>query len=49
VIPEENGIEPGFVTRLAWRYAGLHGEDLVKPLIDTEFTQETALADFEKR
>jgi len=35
--------EPGFVTRLARRYAGLHGEDLLKPLIDSEFTGEIAL------
>jgi len=41
--PGENGIEPGFVTRLARRYAGLHGEQLLEPLIGTEFTQEIAL------
>ncbi len=35
--------EPGFVARLARRYAGLHGKDLLRPLIDIEFKHEIAL------
>ncbi len=42
-ISAENSKNPGFVTRLALRYARLHGEHLLKPLINTEFTQEIAL------
>jgi len=35
--------EPGFVTRLARRYAGLQGKDLLRPLIEIEFRHEIAL------
>jgi phosphoadenosine phosphosulfate reductase len=37
------GSEPGFVTRLARRYAGLQGKALLRPLINIEFRHEIAL------
>jgi len=36
-------VQPGFVSRLARRYAGRHGAELLKPLIDIEFRHEIAL------